>query len=472
MSKSTPSVKEHLERAKAGEIALATFIRETLEKSDSIQKKYGPFITINRSARVPPRKGALFGLPISVKDNICTKGLQTTAGSKILEGYIPPFNATCIEKAEAAGGIILGKTTQDEFGFGTFNVNTRYSIPKNPFDTERSCGGSSGGAGCLTAVADFPQVAIAESTGGSITAPAAFTGTVGLTPTYGRISRYGLVDYSNSMDKIGVIGRCVYDTALLLSVISGHDPLDSTSSSQPVPDFTGSVGKEIAKIKIGMPKEYFSDGVDKRISKAVRGTADELVSLGASVEETSMPMTNYALPAYYLIAMSEASTNLAKYCGLRYGVQEDTDENFDEYFSKIRSEAFGEEAKRRILLGTYSRMAGFRDAYYLKALKVRTKIIEEFRAQFGRFDALLAPSMPILPPKFSEIAKLTPIQVYGIDMLTIAPNMAGMPTLSVPIGMIDKLPVGVQFISNQFNESTLIALGSAIEGLNGGHDRA
>ncbi len=461
----TYSVKEHIERAKSGELALAPFIKDALDKSEAIQKKYGPFVTINKSVKAPTKKGVLFGLPISVKDCICTKGLQTTAGSKILEGYIPPFNATCIEKIEAAGGIVLGKTTQDEFGFGTFNVNTKYSIPKNPSDTDRSCGGSSGGAGCLTAAADFPHAALAESTGGSITAPAAFTGTVGITPTYGRISRYGLIDYSNSMDKIGVIGRCVYDTALVLSVVSGHDTLDSTSSTQPVPDFTGFVGKSISKLRIGMPKEYFSEGVDKRISKAVRDTADKLKELGATVEETSLPLTKYALPSYYLIAVSEASTNLAKYCGLRYGMQEDTEANFDEYFSKIRSESFGEEAKRRILMGTYSRMAGFRDAYYLKALRIRTKIIEEFRTAFGKYDALLSPSMPILPPKFSEIAKLTPVQNYGMDILTIAPNMSGMPTLSVPIGKIDNLPVGAQFICNQFNEGALIALGSAIEGL-------
>jgi aspartyl-tRNA(Asn)/glutamyl-tRNA(Gln) amidotransferase subunit A len=464
MPEQTYSVKEHIARATSGETNATSFIKDTLVKAEAIQKKYGPFITINKQAKAPAKKGALFGLPISVKDNICTKGLQTTAGSKILEGYIPPFNATCIEKVEAAGGIILGKTTQDEFGFGTFSVNTKYSIPKNPFDPERSCGGSSGGAGCLTAVADFPHAAIAESTGGSITAPAAFTGTFGLTPTYGRVSRYGLIDYSNSMDKIGVMGRSVYDTALLLSVIAGHDPLDSTSSTLPVPDFTKSVGKDVKKLKIGMPKEYFQD-IDKRISKMVRDTADKLTSLGASVEETSLPMTKYALPSYYLIAMSEASTNLAKYCGLRYGVQEDSDGNFEEYFSKIRSGAFGEEAKRRILLGTYSRMAGFRDAYYLKALKVRTKIIEEFRAAFGRFDALLAPSMPILPPKFSEISKLTPIENYSMDILTIAPNMAGMPMLSVPAGRIEGLPVGAHLISNQFREETLIALGSAIEGV-------
>ncbi len=467
----TLSVREHLELAKSGKVKLAEFIKDVLGMAESIQKRYGPFITINKSASVPRSKGPLFGLPVSVKDCICTKGLQTTAGSKILEGYIPPFSATCIEKIESAGGIIIGKTTQDEFGFGTFNVNTKYSIPRNPADTERSCGGSSGGAGCLSAAADFPHVAIAESTGGSITAPAAFTGTVGITPTYGRISRYGLIDYSNSMDKIGAIGKAVYDTALALSVMAGHDPRDSTSSAQPVPDFTKFVGSGISKARIGLPKEYFSEGVDKRISKAVRDIASRLESSGARVEETELPLTRFALPSYYLIAMSEASTNLAKYCGLRYGAQLKTDANFDEYFSKIRSESFGEEAKRRILLGTYSRMAGFRDAYYLKALKVRTLIINEFRSAFRKFDVLIAPSMPIVSPKFSEIAKLTPIQSYSMDTLTIAPNMAGVPTLSLPAGKVEGLPVGLQLIADHFREDALFRVGSAVEELNAGHDR-
>ena len=409
------------------------------------------------------RRGRLYGLAVSVKDNICTKGIQTTAGSKILEGYIPPFDATCIERIKNEGATVIGKTAQDEFGFGTFSVNTSYSIPKNPFDIERTCGGSSGGAGCITAAADFPHVAIAESTGGSITAPAAFTGTVGLTPTYGRVSRYGLVDYSNSMDKIGVIGKRVYDCALMLSVISGHDPLDSTSSKLPTEDFTKILNADLKGAKIGLPKEYFSEGVDKRISKIVRDKAAMLEAMGAKCEETSLPSTAYAIPSYYLIAVSEASTNLAKYCGLRYGLQEDIAGNFDEYFTKVRTKGFGEEAKRRIILGTFARMAGFRDRYYFKALKIRATIIKEFKQAFKKYDALITPSMPVIPPKFSDIKNLTPLQNYYMDILTTAPNMAGMPTISMPAGRIDGLPVGMQIIADQFNEGSLIKIAHKFE---------
>ena len=464
MSKQTLSVGEHIERTRNGSVSVEEFIKEAMEKSVRIQEKYSPFITLNEKVQTPKTMGKLYGLAISVKDNICTKGLQTTAGSKILEGYIPPFDATCIERAKAEGAFIIGKTTQDEFGFGTFSVNTKYPIPKNPFDIERTCGGSSGGAGCITAAADFPHVAIAESTGGSITAPAAFTGTVGLTPTYGRVSRYGLIDYSNSMDKIGVLGRCVHDCALTLSVISGHDFLDSTSVKTQTEDFVRYVGSGIDGMKIGIPKEYFSDGVDKRVSKHIMHKAKKFEELGAVCEEISLPATAYAIPAYYLIAVSEASTNLAKYCGLRYGLQEEFSSNFDEYFSRVRTDGFGEEAKRRILLGTYARMVGFRDRYYLKAMKVRAMIIKEFKQAFKKFDLLLTPSMPVVPPKFTDIKSLTPLQNYYMDILTTAPNMAGMPTISVPAGLIDDLPVGMQLIADQFKESNLIKAASKIEG--------
>ena len=462
MAASIPSVKEHLERARSGSIRLGEFVQETIEKSRVIQKRYTPFITINGKPEAPKAKGRLFGLAVSVKDNICTKNIQTTAGSKILEGYIPPFDATCIKKIKDEGAFLIGKTAQDEFGFGTFSVNTPYSIPKNPFDVKRTCGGSSGGAGCITAAADFPQIAISESTGGSITAPAAFTGTVGLTPTYGRVSRYGLIDYSNSMDKIGVIGKSVYDCALMLSIISGHDTLDSTSSSLPVEDFTKYLGGGVKGLRVGIPKEYFSEGVDARISKLVKDGITKLEGMGAECDEISLPSTAYSIPAYYLIAVSEASTNLAKYCGLRYGLQEEISGNFDEYFSKIRTEGFGEEAKRRVLLGTYARMAGFRDRYYLKALKVRADIIKEFKQAFKRFDVLITPSMPVLPPEFSKIKSLTPLQNYYMDILTTAPNMAGMPTISIPAGLIEGLPAGMQVIADQFKESNLMKVSGAL----------
>ncbi len=459
------SVREYLDGVKRGEINVEETISKAIESSKRIQKEYSPFITLLDNPKVNKNKnGAIYGLPYTVKDSICTKGIQTTAGSKILEGYVPEFDATVVDKATNSGGVMIGKSALDEFGFGTFSTNCAYGIPKNPHDPSRSCGGSSGGAGCISAISDFPHIAIAQSTGGSITAPAAFTATVGLTPTYGRVSRYGLIDYSNSMDKIGVISKSVYDSALMLSIISGHDDKDSTSSEIKNEDFTKYEKKGVAGMRIGIPKEYMGDGVDKSIKQEVSKQADALESMGAKIGDVSLPTTNYAIPAYYIIAISEASTNLARYCGLRYGMQFDMDGgNFDDYFSTVRSAGFGREAKRRIILGTYARMAGFRDAYYLKALRVRAKIVKEFKVVFKNFDALLAPSMPILPPKFSEIEKLTPIQTYNMDILTIGPNMAGMPTLSVPSGKSNGLPIGIQLIADHFNEGTLIAAGCAIE---------
>ncbi|MBU5688300.1 MAG: Asp-tRNA(Asn)/Glu-tRNA(Gln) amidotransferase subunit GatA [Candidatus Aenigmarchaeota archaeon] len=456
------SVKEFLQRAKAGDIDIEDFLSKVLEKTEKIQEKYQPFITINKKIEGKFSK-KLFGLPISVKDCICTKDIQTTAGSKILEGYMPPFDATCIAKIKKEGGFILGKTAQDEFGFGTFCTNCAYVVPKNPYDVERSCGGSSGGAGCITAAADFPHIAIAESTGGSITAPAAFTGTIGLTPTYGRVSRFGLIDYANSMDKIGVIAKEVFDVAFMFSIIAGYDPLDSTSQKLPEEDFTKYLDKDVKGMKIGVPKEYFGEGVDERIAKLVWQKIKQLESLGAHYEEISLPMTKYAIPAYYIIAVSEASTNLAKYCGMRYGATEEIKGNFEEFFAKVRSKNFGEEAKRRIILGTYARMAGYRDAYYLKALKIRTKIIQEFKQAFKKFDVLAAPSMPVLPLRFDEIAKLKPIENYMMDILTIAPNMAGIPMISLPAGFINGLPAGLHLMADHFQEGKLITTAGAIE---------
>jgi aspartyl-tRNA(Asn)/glutamyl-tRNA(Gln) amidotransferase subunit A len=458
------SVREYIEAVKNGEVKVDDFIAEVMEKCNKIQSKYEPFITIVKKPEIKKSKGKLAGLPISVKDSICTNGIQTTAGSRILEGYIPPFDATCVTNTKNQGGIIIGKTAMDEFGFGTFSTNCAYGTPKNPNDLERACGGSSGGAGCITAASDFPHIAIAQSTGGSITAPAAFTGTVGLTPTYGRVSRYGLIDYANSMDKIGVISKEVYDSALMLSVMSGYDPLDSTSSEEKSEDFTSYVGKDIKGMKLGIPKEYVSDSTDKKVIAGFMKGVEKLESMGAKVTETSLPLTKYSVPSYYLIAIAEASTNLAKYCGLRYGMQQKIEGDFETYFSKVRTAGFGKEAKRRVLLGTYARMAGYRDAYYLKALKVRAKIINEFKGEFKKFDALIAPSMPMLPPKFTEIAKLTPIQIYNMDILTIASNMSGIPSLSVPVGKADGMPIGLQIMGDHYSEGKILQIGAQLEG--------
>ncbi|MBI2005339.1 MAG: Asp-tRNA(Asn)/Glu-tRNA(Gln) amidotransferase subunit GatA [Candidatus Aenigmarchaeota archaeon] len=456
------SVKEFLSRTRAGDIDLEDFVEHVKGNSKLIQKKYNPFITLVDKVKEPKKKGKLFGLPVSVKDNICTQGIQTTAGSRILEGYIPPFSATSVENAVSEGAFILGKTAMDEFGFGTFSVNCAYGVPKNPLDTERSCGGSSGGASCMTLAADFPHVALAESTGGSISCPAAFTGTVGLTPTYGLVSRWGLVDYANSLDKIGCIGKEVYDVALLLSIIACNDARDSTSLNVPKQDYTRYLKKDVKGMKIGVPKEYF-ENVDENITKVIWNAIKKLESLGATYKEVSLPHTKYSLPAYYIIAVSEASTNLAKYAGMRYGLHQELKGNFNEYFSSVRGNGFGEEAKRRIILGTFARMAGYRDAYYLKALKVRTKVIEDFKKAFKQFDVLAAPTMPVVAPKFDEIEKLSPIENYMMDILTVAPNLAGIPMISIPAGKVNGLPVGLHLMGCHLQEEKILQVAGTFE---------
>ena len=391
-------------------------------------------------------------LAFSVKDCICTKGLLTSAGSKIIQNYIPVFDATVIERVKKSGSII-GKTCQDEFGFGTFCKNT-YKIPKNPWNLERSCGGSSGGAACVTAALDFNHIAIGESTGGSISCPASFCGIVGLTPTYGLVSRYGLIDYANSLDKIGVMARSVKDCAFGLSLIAGHDPKDFTSLKTNKQDFTKFCSE--SRLKIGIPKEYF-ENIDEKVKEKAWNAIKVLEKLGFEYEEVSLTYTKHALASYYIIAMSEASTNLAKFCGLRYGLSSNPeDRGFNEYFSEIRAKGFGKEAKRRIILGTFARMAGYRDQYYLKALKVRTLIINEFKKAFKKFDVLIAPTMPIIAPKISEVLEIPPLKEYMFDVLTVPINLAGMPQISVPCGFVNGLPVGLHILGDHLQEGKII----------------
>ena len=435
---------------------------DILTRAREIDERYHTFITIADSLETEG-EGRLAGYAVSVKDNVCTEGMQTTAGSKILEGYVPPFDATVVAKCKAEGASIIGKTTQDEFGFGTFNVNTPYSVPLNPHDPERSCGGSSGGAACLTAVADFPHLAISESTGGSISCPASFCGVVGITPTYGRTSRWGLVDYANSLDKIGVMGKTVEEAALLLSVISGPDDYDSTVAQVPQEDFTGNLVDSVEGIKVGVPDEYFGEGIDDGVSDQVWRAIKRFEEMGAQVTKVSLPHTGVSLASYYIIAMAEASTNLAKFCGSRYGLHLPLEGNFDEYFSKVRAEGFSDEVKRRVILGTFTRMAGYRDAYYLKALKVRTRVIEDFKEAFSDVDILAAPTMPVVAPRFDEIAELEPIQHYMMDVLTVAPNLAGIPMISVPCGDVGGLPVGLHLMADHLQEGALIQAAHAYE---------
>ncbi len=423
--------------------------KEIIEEAKKLDEQYNFFITLKH-----PQEG----IPIAVKDNICTKGIPTSAGSKILEPYIPVFDATVIERLKKSGYSVLGKTAMDEFGFGTFSANT-FRIPKNPHDPKRSCGGSSGGSAGYIAASKFAKFALAQSTGGSISAPASFCGVVGLTPTYGRVSRYGLIDYANSLDKIGVVAKTVRDASKALEIISGPDGKDETCQGKPFKD----PPKLSKKITIGIPKEWLQQKIDPDVKKAFDESIKKLESEGMSIKEVSIPSTPYALSAYYIIALAEASTNLAKYCGLRYGstLPLEGGGEYWEYFSKVRGKYFGAEAKRRILLGTFVRMAGYCDKYYIQAQKVRQLLINDFKKAFREVDIIAAPTMPIIAPTFEEIKKLSPLEEYSMDVLTVPANLAGLPQLSIPCGKAKGMPVGLHLMADNGNDELLVQAGEA-----------
>ncbi len=394
----------------------------------------------------------------SAKDNLCALGFQARAGSAVLEGYRPPFDATPIHRLKAAGGQLVGKTTMDEFGFGSFSTNSAHGVPLNPFDPDRSCGGSSGGAGAAACLIPG-HIALGVSTGGSISGPASFCGVVGLTPTYGRVSRYGLIDYGNSLDKVGLLSRSAASIAQHFGTIAGPDPKDPTSCAQPP-----LAGKGRMPSSLALPREAM-ENLDPAVRKAFQGALPVLRGMGVAVEEVSMPSLRFALPAYYVLATSEASTNLARYCGMRFGRrEEELNQHFNDFFTGVRSEGFGDEAKRRILLGTFCRMVGFRSRYYLKSLAVRQMLIGEYRRVFQEHDAVLTPTMPFLPPRFEDIRRMTPLEMYLADFLTIPPNLVGMPHVSVPCGYVDGLPVGMQVVADHWKEMDLLELAKGWEG--------
>lgn len=428
------------------------FIQELREKND----KLGFMREIEENNA---NNGELAGIPFVVKDAICTEGTVTSAGSEMIANYEPVFDATVVERLKKSGATFYGKTNQDEFGFGTFSTNCAFETPKNPHDPERVVGGSSGGAGAIVAAMDKPVISVGESTGGSITNPAAYNGVIGITPTYGRVSRFGLVDYANSLDKIGVLAKTVYGTAKGLEVIAGKDNQDQTTVDREVEDFTEL--EERKNLKIGVPKQYAElEGIENGVRKNFQESLEKLEAQGHDVERVDMPLLSaeYAVPSYYILAMSEASTNLAKFSGIRFGAEEDPEdyEDYNEYFSKIRSEYFGEEVKRRILLGTYTRKAGYRDEYYVKAAKVRQKIIDQFKEAFKEYDVLVAPSMPNIAPKIEEAKNMSPSEVYAMDTLTIGPNLAGIPMISVPNGKSDGMPTGIHIIGDHFEEKKIL----------------
>ena len=469
------SLKELSDLVKRKEVKPSEIVESFVERTKEAEPKVKSYVTDLTEKALEDAKEAdeklkslesipdLFGLPIAIKDNISTKGIKTTCSSKILENYVPPFDATVIKKLKEQGYIITGKTNLDEFAMGSSTENSAFFTTKNPWDLERVPGGSSGGSAASVGAGIVPA-ALGSDTGGSIRQPAAFCGVVGLKPTYGRVSRYGLVAFASSLDQIGPITRTVEDAALLMNVISGKDPKDSTSDNVPVPDFMEYIGKDIKGLKIGLPKEFFIEELDKEIKDSVLNAAKELEKEGAELVEVSLPTTKYAIEAYYIIAPSEASSNLARYDGVRYGYRTKSYSNLEEMYSKTRDEGFGAEVKRRIMLGTYSLSSGYYDAYYLKAQKVRTLIYQEFMNVFKDVDVLLTPTTPDVAFKIGEKTD-DPIQMYLSDIFTVSVNMASIPAISIPCGFKDGLPIGMQIMGKPFDEGTILQVAHYYERL-------
>ena len=412
----------------------------------------------------------LAGVPVALKDNLCTNGVETTCASKILQGFVPPYDATVVAKLRDAGAVFVGKTNLDEFAMGSSCENSAFFPTQNPWDTSRVPGGSSGGSAAAIA-AGFAPLSLGSDTGGSIRQPAAFCGLVGIKPTYGRVSRYGVVAFASSLDQIGPFARTVEDAALLLSVISGVDAMDSTSIPRPVPDYHSALTGEIQGMRLGLPKEYFGAGVSQSVRDAVMRAVEKLQELGAVVEECSLPTTDYALAAYYIVAPAEASSNLARYDGVRYGVRSKRAQSVAELYENSREEGFGAEVKQRILIGTYALSAGYYDAFYTKAQKVRTLIAREFDGTWQKFDALITPTTPTTAFKIGEKSS-DPLAMKLSDICTIPANMAGIPALSQCCGFDENnLPIGIQYMAAPFAEETLLRLAHAYEQATDWHTR-
>ena len=399
--------------------------------------------------------GPLAGVPIAIKDNMCTRGLKTTCASKMLENFVPPYDATVIKKLKDAGAIILGKVNMDEFAMGGSTENSAFFKTHNPVNLDKVPGGSSGGSAAVVA-GDLAPISLGSDTGGSIRQPASFCGIVGLKPTYGLVSRYGLVAFASSLDQIGPMTKDVTDTAILLNALAGHDEMDSTSAKLEKKDYTKALVNDVKGLKIGIPKEYFEEGVNEDVKEKVLAAAKKFEELGATVEECSLPTTEYALPAYYIIACAEASSNLGRFDGIRYGYRTKNYETMQDIFRNSRSEGFGEEVKRRIILGTYVLSSGYYDAYYKKAQKVRTLVKQGFDKVFEKYDLLLTPTAPMTA--FDIDSKISnPLEMYMADILTVPVNIAGVPAISIPCGKDNEgMPIGMQLIGKHFDEETLI----------------
>jgi aspartyl-tRNA(Asn)/glutamyl-tRNA(Gln) amidotransferase subunit A len=402
------------------------------------------------------------GVPVAVKDVMSTRGVRTTAGSKILERYVPPYDCTAVARLEAAGAVVLGKTNCDEFAMGSSNENSGYKPVHNPRDLSRVPGGSSGGSAAAVA-AGMAVAALGSDTGGSIRQPASFCGVVGLMPTYGRVSRYGLIAFASSLDHIGPLTNTVKDAAIVLRAIAGRDPMDSTSADLPVPDYVAELDKPVRGLKIGVAKEYFGEGLDPEVRAAVDSAIQQLAAMECEVIPVSLPHTEYAIPAYYLVATAEASSNLARYDGVKYGYRAAGANTLAEMYQQTRDQAFGTEVKRRIMLGTYALSAGYYDAYYLKAQRVRTLLTRDFEEAFKTVDAIITPTSPTAAFKLGEKSD-DPLAMYLADIYTVTADLVGIPGISIPCGETrDKLPIGLQILGRHFDESTILRLAHAYE---------
>ncbi|MFJ7471277.1 Asp-tRNA(Asn)/Glu-tRNA(Gln) amidotransferase subunit GatA [Peribacillus frigoritolerans] len=474
MSLFEQKVSELHERLHKKEISVTDLVEESYKRIGQVEDKVKAFLTLdeenarNQAKRLDDQlvkgenEGALFGMPIGVKDNIVTKNLRTTCASKILENFDPIYDATVVQKLQKAETVTIGKLNMDEFAMGSSNENSAFQATRNPWNTEYVPGGSSGGSAASVASGEV-LFSLGSDTGGSIRQPAAYCGVVGLKPTYGRVSRFGLVAFASSLDQIGPVTRTVEDNAYLLEAISGVDPMDSTSANVDVPNFVNSLTGDVRGLKIAVPKEYLGEGVGEEARNSVLEALKVLEGLGAQWEEVSLPHSKYALAAYYLLSSSEASANLSRFDGVRYGHRTDNAETLIEMYKQTRAEGFGDEVKRRIMLGTFSLSSGYYDAYYKKAQKVRTLIKKDFEDVFEKYDVIVGPTTPTPAFKIGEKVD-DPLTMYANDILTIPVNLAGVPGISVPCGFAaNGLPLGLQMIGKHFDESTIYRAAHAFE---------
>ena len=455
-----------------GEISSVELTQAVLDRIEDIEDRVKAFVTVTQDTALAQARdadariaagdaAALTGIPVQLKDNMCTRGIATTCSSRMLEHFVPMYDATVARRLYDDGAVLVGKGNLDEFAMGSSTENSAFFPTRNPWDLERVPGGSSGGPAAAVAVGEC-IFSLGSDTGGSVRQPAALCGVVGLKPTYGLVSRYGLVAFGSSLDQIGPLTKDVTDSAIAMNAIAGHDPRDSTSIAYEVPDYTKALTGDIRGLRIGVPEEYFAEGIEPGVEQAVRTAIQVLEELGASVEETSLPHTPYALAVYYIIAPSEASANLARYDGVKYGYSTRQADSMWDALQKTRQEGFGPEVKRRIMLGTYALSAGYYDAYYLKAQRVRTLIRREFDQVFERFDALVAPTSPSVAFRLGEKMD-DPIQMYLNDIFTQPANIAGIPAISVPAGTSDGLPVGLQIMGKHLSEKALFRVAHAYE---------